>query len=95
MAGLIPGCGGTSRSDEPITAKDKQRREAEANGTPVSSGTKWSRWRYTGERAECFFVVSGRCFKTEASACAAAKCGKRTCETTGGGPATVACANDH
>jgi hypothetical protein len=94
IAGLVLGCGGTqpSRSDEPVTAKDKQRREAEANGTVSGTGTKWSRWRYTGERNDCFFVVSGRCFKTEAAACSAAKCGKRSCETTGAGPATVVCA---
>lgn len=88
------GCGGgtsVSASDEPTTARDKQRREAEASGTAESSNSKWGRWRYTGNRDECFFVVAGRCFKTEAAACTAAKCGKRKCEVTGGGPAAVAC----
>jgi len=91
---LALGCGGSSppRSDEPTTAKEKQRREAEASGEIDRPGGKWGGWRYTGDRNDCFFVVGRRCFKTEAAACTAARCGKRKCETTGGGPATVACA---
>ena len=95
VVSLAVGCGGgaaPSRSDEPTTAKEKQRRDAEASGEADPSARKWGGWRYTGDRNDCFFVVGRRCFKTEAAACAAARCGKRTCETTGGGPATVACA---
>ena len=92
LAVFALGCGGDPpRSDDPQTAKEKQRREAAAAGE-TSSGGKWSGWRYTGDRDECFFVVGRKCFKTEAAACAAARCGSRKCETTGGGPATVACA---
>jgi len=92
--GLAGGCGGgaASGSDEPTTAKDKQRREADVSEPAAGATHKVGRWRYTGDRADCFFVVGGRCFKTEQAACAAAKCGKRACETSGGGPATVACA---
>lgn len=87
------GCGSSPppKAGEPQTAKEKQRQEAEAKGE-VEPGGKWGGWRYTGDREDCFFVVGRRCFKTEAAACAAAKCGKRKCEVTGGGPATVACA---
>jgi hypothetical protein len=93
VTALALGCGGEPpRSDEPTTAKEKQRRDAEARGEADGSAGKWGGWRYTGDRDECFFVVGRRCFKTEAAACAAARCGKRKCETTGGGPATVACA---
>ena len=90
---LALGCGGGSapRSDEPTTAKEKQRQEAEAKGEVDNNGGKWGGWRYTGDRNDCFFVVGRRCFKTEAAACAAARCGKKKCETTGGGPASVAC----
>ena len=92
LASLVLGCGGDPpRSGDPTTAKEKQRREAAAAGETSATG-KWGGWRYTGSRDECFFVVGRRCFKTEASACAAARCGKKKCETTGGGPATVACA---
>lgn len=93
LASLALGCGGgPPRSDEPTTAREKQRREAEASGEVERGGT-WGGWRYTGERDDCFFVVGRRCFKTSAAACSAARCGKKTCETTGGGPATVACAH--
>jgi hypothetical protein len=94
VATLAFGCGGGGppRSDEPTTAKEKQRQEAEAKGETDTTGGKWGGWRYTGDRNECFFVVGRRCFKTEAAACAAARCGKKKCETTGGGPASVACA---
>jgi hypothetical protein len=89
----LVGCGSTAPArDEPTTAKEKQRREATSSGAADGPSTKWGRWRYTGSREDCFFVVSGRCFKTQAAACTAAKCGKRTCEVTGGGPATVTCA---
>jgi len=91
LAALALGCGGDPpRSDDPQTAKEKQRREAAAAGDTSSSGGKWGGWRYTGDRDECYFVVGRKCFKTEAAACAAARCGGRKCETTGGGPATVA-----
>ena len=94
VAPLAPGCGGGAppRSDEPTTAREKQRQDAEAAGEARQAGGKWGGWRYTGDRNDCFFVVGRRCFKTEAAACTAARCGKRTCETTGGGPAAVACA---
>src|SRR5215813_9658033 len=88
LAALALGCGGDPpRSDDPQTAKEKQRREAAAASEP-SSGGKRSGWRYTGDRDDCFFVVGGKCYKTEAAACAAARCGSRKCQTTGGGPAT-------
>jgi hypothetical protein len=93
VASLALGCGGSpTRSDEPTTAKEKQQRDAEASGEADRTSGKWGGWRYTGDRNDCFFVVGRRCFKTEASACAAARCGKKNCETSGGGPATVACA---
>jgi hypothetical protein len=93
LAALTLGCGGDPpRSGDPQTAKEKQRREAAAAGETSSSGGKWGGWRYTGDRDECFFIVGRKCFKTETAACAAARCGSRKCETTGGGPATVACA---
>jgi hypothetical protein len=93
VAALALGCGGdTPRSGDPTTAKEKQRREAAAAGETTASAGKRSAWRYAGDRDQCFFIVGRRCFKTEASACAAARCGARKCETTGGGPATVACA---
>ena len=89
---LLACAGGSApRSDEPTTAREKQRREAEAKGE-ADAGGKWGGWRYTGERDTCFFVVGRRCFKTEAAACAAARCGKAKCAVEGGGPATVSCA---
>jgi len=92
VVSLMVGCGGGApRSDEPTTARDKQRREAAAQGEAGGNTGKWGGWRYTGDRNECFFIVGRRCFKTEAAACAAARCGKKKCTTTGGGPATVAC----
>lgn len=91
-AALAVGCGAPPKSDEPTTAREKQRRDAEAEGTLDKPGGKWGGWRYTGDRDDCFFVVGRRCFKTEAAACTAARCGKRKCATSGGGPATVACA---
>jgi hypothetical protein len=86
------GCSGRApRTDEPTTAREKLRRDAEAKGDLDDGGGKWAGWRYTGDRNDCFFVVGRRCFKTEAAACTAARCGKRTCETTGGGPTAVSC----
>jgi hypothetical protein len=93
VVSLLLGCGGDPpRPDEPTTAKDKQRRDHEAGGDTGASGGKWAGWRYTGDRKDCFFVVRGQCFKSEAAACAAARCGKKKCEAIGGGPARVACA---
>jgi hypothetical protein len=92
LGSLASGCGASSRSEEPQTAAEKQRRDAETTGAVDAPAGSRNGWRYTGERDNCFFVVGRRCFKTEAAACTAAKCGKRKCEATGAGPAAVACA---
>ena len=92
LAALALGCGGDPpRSDDPQTAKEKQRREAAAAGE-TSSGSKWGGWRYTGDRDECYFVVGRKCFKTEKAACQAARCkAPKRCNAIGGGPATMQC----
>jgi hypothetical protein len=92
LALLAFGCGGEPpRTDGPTTAKEKQRLESPSTDEPKSVGNR-SNWRFSGNRDECFFVVGKRCFKTEAEACAAARCGKRKCELVGGGPVSVSCA---
>jgi hypothetical protein len=89
---LGAGCGGEPpRTDGPTTAKEKQRLEATSTDDPKTKGGR-SAWRYSGDREDCFFVVGKRCFKTEAAACAAARCGQSRCEIVGGGPASVVCA---
>ena len=93
LAALALGCGGDPpRSGDPTTAKEKQRREAAAAGETTAPSAKGVGWRYTGDRDECFFVVGRRCFKTQAAACAAARCGSKKCDASGGGPVTVSCA---
>jgi hypothetical protein len=95
LAGLLLACAvacssSHPRSKEPRTARDKQLREARANGEVDPPASKWAGWRYQGDRADCFYVLGRRCFKTEKAACAAAKC-KKKCEISGGGPAAVTC----
>ncbi len=88
------GCGGgdTKSDNEPTTAKEKQKREAEASGEIDPANKKWGGWRYQGDRNDCFFVVGRKCFKTENAACQAAHCkSPKKCEVTGGGPATLSC----
>jgi hypothetical protein len=85
------GCGASTSANEPQTAKEKQLREAKANGD-ADSGKKWGGWRYQGDRNECFYVVGRRCFKNENAACQAARCkAPKKCDVVGGGPATVGC----
>jgi len=92
LAVLAISCGGARPGDEPTTAKEKQRREARSDDAPQGA-KKWGGWRYKGERKECFYSLSGHCFKTEEAACAVAKCAgkKPKCFSTGGGPAIVSC----
>jgi len=88
-------CGGPDRKTvepgEPQTAREKQYAEAKKAGELDDGDSKWGKWRYTGNRKECFFVAGRNCFKTEKAACQAAKC-KSKCKSTGAGPATVSCA---
>jgi hypothetical protein len=93
---FLVGCSGPSRrqqvaSGEPQTAKEKQYAEAKASGDLDDGDAKWGKWRYTGDRKDCFFVAGRKCFKTEAAACKAASCGKTKCKSAGAGPATVTC----
>ena len=87
-------CGGPTQSgpDEPQTAREKQLKEAKASGEIDSPNANWGKWRYQGDRKQCFYVVGSRCFKTENAACQAAHCkAPKKCETVGGGPAQVSC----
>lgn len=89
-------CGGGPQKvdpDEPKNAKEKQALEAKEEGdTDKGNAQKWGKWRYAGDRNDCFYVVGRRCFKTENAACQAARCkAPKKCDTVGGGPATVSC----
>lgn len=90
---IAVGCGGAPAiADEPTTAKQKQLRDAKAAGTADAANKGWGKWRYSGARDNCFFVVGGKCFKTETAACEAARCAApKRCQSVGGGPATVGC----
>lgn len=104
LAGLagFAGCGGgggasagkSTGSKEPQTAKEKQLQEAKASGEADETGqTSWGKWRYTGDRSNCFYVAGKKCFKTEATACQALRCkAAEKCKSSGAGPATVVCA---
>src|SRR5687767_15964682 len=90
------GCGGPGRGQvepgEPQTAKEKQYAEAKKSGELDDGDSKWGKWRYTGDRKDCFFVAGRKCFKTENAACQANRCKAPTkCKTVGAGPATVSC----
>lgn len=98
-AGACGGGGGgntarTPSGDEPKNAKEKQLLEAKASGEiddPTQAG--WGKWRYTGDRNNCFYVAGRRCFKTEGAACKAMRCkAGEQCKATGAGPATLSCA---
>ena len=94
MLVLCISCGGAEPvgPDEPQTAKQKQLADAKAKGEVDSPNAKWGKWRYEGDRTECFFVVGRRCFKTENAACQAAHCkAPKKCDAVGGGPATLSC----
>jgi hypothetical protein len=86
------GTGKKSARGEPQTAKEKQLQEAKAAGETDGGQAKWGKWRYSGDRNDCFYVVGKKCFKTEAAACQALKCkGGEKCRSSGGGPATMSC----
>jgi len=101
ILGVAAGCGGggaaaggKASAREPQTAREKQLQEAKASGEVDEPGqSSWGKWRYTGDRNNCFYVAGTRCFKTEAAACQAMRCkAGEKCKATGAGPATVSCA---
>src|SRR5262245_43328929 len=96
VAMLASACGGETNgsagANEPQTAREKQLRDAKAAGELDAGDTKWGKWRYTGDRRDCFFVVGNRCVKTEAAACQAVRCkAPAKCKVVGGGPARAIC----
>jgi hypothetical protein len=98
---LAAACGSTpppaperknAQGKEPTTAREKQLLEAKAAGELDGSDAKFGKWRYQGERADCFYLLEGRCFKTQKAACAKAKCkAPQTCTGDDGSPVTLAC----
>jgi hypothetical protein len=100
ILGTAAGCGGggggggkTTSAKEPTNAKEKQLMEAKASGeVGATEQTGWGKWRYTGDRNNCFFVAGRRCFKTEVAACQTMRCkAGEKCKSKGAGPATVSC----
>lgn len=91
-------CGGERmkvKKGEPQTAREKMLAEEKANPEHDDSGTgkQWSGWRYQGDRKDCFFLVGRKCYKTEKTACQAARCkSPAKCTAEGAGPATMKCA---
>jgi hypothetical protein len=83
---------------EPQTAREKMLAEQKtdpdgAGDTTGATGKKWGRWRYQGERKDCFFVAGAKCYKTENEACQAARCkAPLACTRDGAGPTTIKCA---
>ena len=93
-AWLAIACASPQQTDpnEPTTAREKQYREAKASGELDKPVAKPAGWRYQGDRKQCFYVVGGRCFKSENSACQAARCkAPKKCIPAGAGPATMTC----
>ena len=90
---MATGCGGDPKSsDEPQTAREKLRQEARAQGEDEGGSRNWGKWRYSGDRNSCFFIVGAKCFKTEAAACSMAKCKEpKKCNAEGAAPAQVSC----
>ena len=85
-------CGADAKSDEPTTAREKQRREAKTSTADEDGNKHWGKWRYKGTRDSCFFIVGSSCFKTENAACQTARCKKpKRCAAVGAAPATVSC----
>lgn len=85
-----------TKKGEPQTAREKMLAEEKKNPSDPDArppgSKKWARWRYQGERKDCFFLVGRRCFKSEKVACKAARCkAPSACETEGAGPATMTC----
>jgi hypothetical protein len=101
ILGTAVGCGGggggsgrtSSSAKEPKNAKEKQMMEAKASGeVDGTTQTGWGKWRYTGDRSNCFYVAGNKCFKTEVAACQAMKCKPtQKCKSSGAGPATLSC----
>lgn len=92
----LAACGGPTApagGKAPKTAAERARAEKAASTEDEVSGKgkKWGGWRYAGSDDTCFFIVKRRCFEKREDACAAARCGDRTCVVEGGGPATVRC----
>ncbi|MBP9089254.1 MAG: hypothetical protein KBG15_24240 [Kofleriaceae bacterium] len=89
----LSACGGPEIDPKaPQTAAERARLEAAEKGELPPKGKTWGGWRYQGDRNECFFTVGRKCFKTEKSACTAAKCGKATkCISIGAAPASISC----
>jgi hypothetical protein len=83
-----------TRKGEPQTAREKLAAEQKEHPDDDSgTGKKWRRWRYQGERKDCFFVVGAKCYKTEPVACQAARCkAPAKCTRDGAGPVTITCA---
>lgn len=91
----VSSCSGSSSTNEPTTAKQKQLQAMKGSANADESGDpRWKGWRYTGTRAECFYIVGRRCFKTVKAACDTTACRGSTCDVVGGGPATVTCKRD-
>ena len=96
LLAFVVACAGESmkvKKGEPQTAREKMLAEQKAHPEEADTTKSWGgRWRYQGDRTDCFYVVGRRCYKTEKAACRAARCkAPATCTTEGAGPAAMKC----
>ncbi len=81
-----------SRNAKAKAPPEKVRNYEDENNVGMSE-TRVSRWRWKGDRKQCYYVVGNRCFTTERAACKAAKCrgGAKKCVTDNSAPVNVSC----
>jgi|GEM_PF-1087282 len=105
---LVAGCGGPLAEDttprgnvagapQARAQRTTPKRDAnyEDENSVGMSQERVNKWRWQGDRKECYFVTGNKCFVTAKQACKAARCGKRGCEIDDeGAPARVMCEGD-
>lgn len=87
------GAASKDRDDDPGEGQSAAAPGPPRNYEDEAGKDEFGAWRWKGKRNDCFYVVGNKCFTELDDACDAARCKKqkKTCETEGGGPATVRC----
>lgn len=104
LLGASWGCGGRLSTETPRGSASGVAQARAERTSPKAVGNyrdensvgmaqdRVGKWRWKGERKECYFLTGNKCFLTKEQACKAASCGRRDCKVQDeGAPVRVMC----
>lgn len=103
VAFALGSCGGSGGGGDEATTPGSKRRARNSGSSPERTreyqdsnsvgmtDTRVSKWRWKGDRKDCFYIVGNKCFDDKTKACKAAGCAVASCQLSKSAPVKARC----